>query len=73
RFFRQGDTVIVSERYRFSLYRRNGFYPYKDKEGTSKARILRVKPEGTLVLMDEAGKEREYTFKEVEYLNLPAS
>jgi BirA family biotin operon repressor/biotin-[acetyl-CoA-carboxylase] ligase len=72
-FLRQGDTDTVSGRYRFSLYRRSGFYPYKDKDGAFNARILCVQPEGVLVLVDEAGKEREYTFKEVEYLNLPAS
>ncbi|KAA6339499.1 Bifunctional ligase/repressor BirA [termite gut metagenome] len=71
--FRQGDTDTVTKHYHLSLYRRDGFYPYKDKDEIFKARILRVKPEGTLVLADEAGKEREYTFKEVEYLDLPAS
>ncbi|KAA6332257.1 Bifunctional ligase/repressor BirA [termite gut metagenome] len=71
--FRQGDTDTVSERYRLSLYRRDGFYPYRDKDGAFKARILRVKPEGMLVLADEAGEEREYTFQEVRYLDLPAS
>ncbi|KAA6329926.1 Bifunctional ligase/repressor BirA [termite gut metagenome] len=68
--FRHGDTDTVTKRYRLSLYRKDGFYPYRDEDGAFKARILRVKPEGVLVLADEAGKEREYTFKEVSYLDL---
>jgi BirA family biotin operon repressor/biotin-[acetyl-CoA-carboxylase] ligase len=66
---RQGDTDAVTEGYELSLYRKDGLYPYMDKDGIFKARILRVKPEGTLVLADETGKEREYTFKAVKYLS----
>lgn len=32
------------------------------------ARLLRVEPDGHFVLEDENGKEREYLFKEVQYI-----
>lgn len=65
---RQGDTAYIMERYEQSLFRKEGMHPYSDKDGEFSARMVRVKPEGILVLEDEAGREREYAFKEVKCL-----
>ncbi|NDV58914.1 biotin--[acetyl-CoA-carboxylase] ligase [Bacteroides sp. 519] len=58
----------IDETYYSMLYRNDGYYPYRDAEGTFSARIVEVLPEGFLVLEDEQGKRRQYAFKEVEYL-----
>ena len=50
------------------LYRREGFYPYRDKEGTFLAEFQDVEPSGHLVLKDEQGNLRRYAFKEVEFV-----
>jgi BirA family biotin operon repressor/biotin-[acetyl-CoA-carboxylase] ligase len=65
---RHSGADIIAERYGFSHFRKKGLHPYIDKDGEFKAKILRVKPEGVLVLADETGKEREYAFKEVKHL-----
>lgn len=59
-------AVEIAARYARSLYRRRGFHPYKDQAGPFMARLLRVEPDGRLVLEDEAGRQREYLFKEVQ-------
>lgn len=51
-----------------SLYRRNGYYPYRDAGGTFKAQFDRLEPDGHIRLQDEQGKMRRYAFKEVEYI-----
>lgn len=58
----------VAARYARSLFRRRGFYAYQDANGKFKARLLRVENDGRFVLEDESGKERQYLFKEVQYV-----
>ena len=58
----------INARYARSLFRRRGFHPYRDADGKFLARLLRVEPDGRFVLEDENGKEREYLFKEVQYV-----
>lgn len=58
----------LSARYGRSLFRRRGFHRYQDADGIFSARLLRVEPDGRLVLEDESGREREYLFKEVQHL-----
>lgn len=64
------ETFIaeINARYARSLFRRRGFHPYQDTNGRFLARLLRVEPDGRFVLEDENGKEREYLFKEVQYM-----
>lgn len=57
----------ISNRYHDALFRKEGTHTYRDSAGEFKAKIECVKPEGTLVLKDEEGKERRYAFKEVQY------
>ena len=51
-----------------NLYRKKGFYPYRDKEGEFKAEFDKIESDGHLVLKDEAGNLRCYAFKEVEFI-----
>lgn len=67
RLLRQDAVEQIGVRYQKSLFRRNGLHSYKDAEGEFKAAILRVEPEGRLILKDESGKERGYMFKEIEF------
>jgi BirA family biotin operon repressor/biotin-[acetyl-CoA-carboxylase] ligase len=67
-WLRRGETNAIAERYRQSLFRKEGLHPYADKDGEFIARIVRVKPEGALILEDDEGKRREYIFKEVNFV-----
>lgn len=58
----------ISVRYGRSLFRRRGYHLYEDANGRFRARLLRVEPDGRFVLEDESGQEREYLFKEVQYV-----
>ena len=58
----------ISTRYARSLFRRRGLHPYEDADGKFLARLLRVEQDGRFILEDENGKEREYLFKEVQYI-----
>ena len=61
-------SAEINARYARSLFRRRGFHPYQDAKGQFLARLLRVEPDGRFVLEDENGQEREYLFKEVQYI-----
>lgn len=65
---RKGNTEDVITEYHNSLYRKDGFHLYRDANGEFMARTGRILPEGTLILIDENGNNREYAFKEVEYV-----
>lgn len=54
--------------YMQSLYRRNGFYLFNDKDGSFEARIHHVELSGHLVLERKNGVLSTYAFKEVSYL-----
>lgn len=58
----------IAARYRQALYRREGYHPYRDAEGTFRARLTDVEPDGRFVLEDETGRIRKYLFKEVQYV-----
>ena len=51
-----------------ALYRREGYFPYRDAAGEFSAQIEEVLPQGTLILSDTEGRRREYSFKEVEFV-----
>lgn len=65
---KEGKAQEVSERYHHSLFRKTGIHAYRDCSGEFMAGIICVKPQGTLILKDLDGKEREYAFKEVQYI-----
>jgi BirA family biotin operon repressor/biotin-[acetyl-CoA-carboxylase] ligase len=58
----------MRERYRQRLYRRQGLFSYRDKEGVFLAEQITVSDDGTLLLLDESGKRRSYRFKEVTFI-----
>lgn len=58
----------IRERYRASLYRGDGFYPYSDSAGSFEARIHDIESTGHLHLELRDGTLRRYAFKEVSYI-----
>ena len=58
----------LGEAYRSRLYRREGYHPFRDKEGAFEAKVQNVLDDGRLVLLDTEGKARMYAFKEVQFL-----
>jgi BirA family biotin operon repressor/biotin-[acetyl-CoA-carboxylase] ligase len=54
--------------YKSHLYRREGFWPFEDQNGTFEACIEDVLPTGEIVLRDRQGKERNYHFKQIRYI-----
>lgn len=64
---KNGNAELISSRYQAVLYRKEGLYAYKDKDGSFRARICGIEPSGALILEDESGKRREYMFKEVSF------
>ena len=59
---------LIARQYDLSLFRREGWHPYEDASGRFIARLLRVEEDGRYILQDEAGNERGYLFKEVQYI-----
>lgn len=60
----------LTESYEALLYRKGVSAPYRDcRTGESfSGRLLGTLPDGTLRLLDEKGGERNYRFKEVEFI-----
>ena len=52
-----------------SLYRKEGYHPYKDKDGEFNAKIIGINPYGHLELLTKEGKQQNYAFKEVEFIH----
>jgi len=62
------DDPQTGEIYRERLYRRGVLSPFRSGEEAFMATIKDVEPGGLLVVEDEAGKERRFAFKEIEFL-----
>ena len=58
----------VWSEYKDHLYRREGFWPFEDKNGVFEARIEDVLPTGEIVLCDKSGQNRQYGFKQIKYI-----
>ena len=54
--------------YKAHLYRREGWYPFEDKNGTFEAHIGDVLPTGEIILCDRQGNQRIYEFKQIRYV-----
>lgn len=65
---RKDNTELITNHYEKSLFRKEGFHRYRDAGSEFLARIIRVEPDGKLILEDEVRRERGYMFKEVEYI-----
>ncbi|MDR2806300.1 MAG: biotin--[acetyl-CoA-carboxylase] ligase [Dysgonamonadaceae bacterium] len=59
------DFESISAAYHAALYRKTGFYLYKDKQGYFDAQIQSVSDDGFLYLQTAQGEVRRYAFKEV--------
>ena len=66
-----GQYGDVSACYHEALYRRKGFYPYREVASNEvfEAAIIEVEDDGTMVVRDREGVIREYKFKEIECIN----
>jgi len=62
------DANNIHFAYSKSLYRKEGFHPFKDDNGMFQATIKNVYPDGQLVLETETGERKGYYFKEVSFL-----
>lgn len=62
------DAEWLGEAYRSRLYRRDGFYAFEDVQGRFMAKVEHVLDDGRLVLLDDKGTARMYTFKEVRFV-----
>lgn len=60
--------VALHDKYMHCLYRRDGYFAYRDENGEFTARIISIQPSGHLQLKTETGETRLYAFKEVEFL-----
>ena len=61
------EDRIWSE-YKAHLYRREGYWPFEDKNGPFEAQIQDILPTGEIVLRDRQSKKRTYYFKQVRYI-----
>lgn len=61
----------IATLYMQSLYRREGFFCYRDRDGEFMAAIETVEPDGHLMLRRADGRLSRYAFKEVEFVIRP--
>ena len=59
---------VDAEEYRALLYRRHGFYPYRDEVSDFEAELATVEDDGHLLLRDRNDRQRRYAFKEVQFI-----
>jgi BirA family biotin operon repressor/biotin-[acetyl-CoA-carboxylase] ligase len=68
RLQRGGETESIVHAYHEILYRKEGFFLYKDKAGIFLARLASVANDGLLHLIDDKEVSRRYAFKEVSFV-----
>ncbi|MBF1607960.1 MAG: biotin--[acetyl-CoA-carboxylase] ligase, partial [Prevotella sp.] len=68
RLLEMGGYNDISAMYHEALYRRGGFYKFRDADGEFEGAIVEVEDDGHLILRDSKGMIREYQFKEVEFI-----
>ena len=61
------EEAVWSE-YKAHLYRREGYWPFADQNGTFEAQIEDVLPPGEIVLRDKNGQLHTYGFKQIKYI-----
>lgn len=64
---KEPEDVIWSE-YKAHLYRREGYWPFEDKNGVFEAHIEDVLPTGEIVLRDKNSQVHQYGFKQIKYI-----
>ena len=68
RLIEEGGYADISVLYHESLYRKHGFFTYKDNNGTFEAAVVEVEDNGHLVLRDREGRIREYCLKDIQFV-----
>ena len=63
----EGNFDLIRRDYMNSLYRKDDFYDFSDKNGHFSGKIKNVAPTGMITITDDAGSERIYDFKEVVF------
>ena len=61
------EEAVWSE-YKAHLYRREGYWPFADQNGSFEAHIEDVLPSGEIVLRDKNGQLHPYGFKQIKYI-----
>lgn len=64
----QNKREAIRNLYKKSLYRKEGLYKFRDKDGTFSAYIKDIENIGLLVLETESGDIKKYGFKEIKYI-----
>ena len=67
-FERVSVSKTTSHDYRERLFRKGIPSLYEDKTGRFSATLIGVEPDGRLILQDEAGRQRRYAFKEIQFI-----
>ncbi|MDR1408287.1 MAG: biotin--[acetyl-CoA-carboxylase] ligase [Tannerella sp.] len=67
-FESDASATDIHREYRSALYRREGYFPYRDEAGRFDACIRHVEPSGHLILERKDGTLSRYAFKEVTFL-----
>ena len=69
---KEGNTSTITADYHKTLYRKEGFHSFKDKNHSFLAEIESVGDNGFLYLRSDEGDLRCYAFKEVSFLPSPS-
>lgn len=64
---KNGEIDKINSIYHQSLYRKDGFHPFKDQTGTFEASIEAVGNDGILHLLTNENERKQFAFKEVEW------
>ena len=62
------DVDTIRNEYFENLYRRVGFYTYRDNKGLFEAELAGIESDGCLKLKTRTGEIRAYYFKEVAFV-----
>ena len=64
----EGNTAFIEQQYLSHLYRKSGYFKYRDKDGEFLATISGIEPSGHLCLKRKDQTISKYAFKEVEFV-----
>lgn len=67
-WYMEDNAECIRECYLRNMYRREGWWTYRDAQGEFKARIKGINPEGGLILQDSLNQRKTYYFKEVQFV-----
>jgi len=64
----KGKCNEIREKYYMALFRKAGFFPFRDRQSLFMAQIAEVDATGHLHLITEGGEKRKYFFKELSFV-----